>query len=79
MPRGGKRVNAGRPLGSTKGEGMPTRVVRVSAEVSKEQCDSVPQLIDLLNHWEDECDANPDAVRYYFLRKALEEIRALGY
>jgi hypothetical protein len=51
----------------------------VSAEVSKEQCDSVPQLIDLLNHWEDECDANPDAVRYYFLRKALEEIRALGY
>ncbi len=79
MPRGGKRVGAGRPLGSTKGEGMPTRVVRVSAEVSKEQCDSVPQLIDLLNHWEDECDANPDAVRYYFLRKALEEIRALGY
>lgn len=79
MPRGGKREGAGRPVGTTKGEGMPTRVVRVSAEITKEQCDSIPQLINLLDHWEDECNANPDAVRYYFLKKALEEIRALGY
>jgi hypothetical protein len=79
MARGGKRVGAGRPVGTTKGEGMPTRVVRVSAEVTKEQCDSIPQLIDLLNHWEEDCLANPDSSRHYYLRKALEEIRALGY
>ncbi len=80
MPRGGKRVGAGRPLGSTKGEGMPTRVVRVSAEVSKVQCESIPQLIDLLNYWEDEClKAGEGSARHYFLRKAIEEIRALGY
>lgn len=79
MARGGKRKGAGRPVGTTKGEGMPTKVVRVSCEVTKEQCDSIPQLQDLLNHWEDECAANPDGVRYYFLKKALEEIRALGY
>lgn len=80
MARGGKRIGAGRPVGTTKGEGMPTRVVRVSAEVTKEQCDSIPQLIELLNHWEDECrHAQPDSARHYFLRKALDEIRALGY
>lgn len=79
MPRGGKREGAGRPVGTTKGEGMPTRVVRISAEVTKEQCDSIPQLIELIDYWEDECNSNPDGVRYYFLRKALEEIRALGY
>ncbi len=50
MARGGKRLGAGRPVGTTKGNGMPTHVVRVSAEVSKEQCDNVPALIDLLDH-----------------------------
>lgn len=79
MARGGKRVGAGRPTGSTKGDGMPTKVVRVSAEIGKEQCDSIPQLLDLLNHWEDECMANPGSSRHYFLKKALDEIRALGY
>lgn len=79
MARGGKRVGAGRPVGTTKGEGLPTKVVRVSAEISKEQIDSIPQLVDLLNHWEDECIAQPESSRHYFLRKALEEIRALGY
>lgn len=79
MARGGKRTGAGRPVGSTKGEGMPTRVVRISSEVTKEQCDAIPQLVDLLNHWEDECSVNPDSARHYFLKKALEEIRALGY
>ncbi len=79
MARGGKRVGAGRPVGTTKGDGMATHVVRVSAEVSKEQCDRIPELIDLLNHWEDECQRNPDNPRHYFLKQALDEIRALGY
>jgi hypothetical protein len=80
MARGGKRVGAGRPVGTTKGEGMPSRVVRVSAEITKEQCDSIPQLIDLVNYWEDECQkAGESSARHYFLRKAIEEIRALGY
>lgn len=79
MARGGKRHGAGRPVGTTKGEGLPTKVVRVSADVSKEQIDSIPQLVDLLNYWEDECIAQPQSSRHYFLRKALEEIRALGY
>jgi hypothetical protein len=52
----------------------------VSAEVSKVQCESIPQLIDLLNYWEDEClKAGEGSARHYFLRKAIEEIRALGY
>lgn len=79
MARGGHRANAGRPKGSTKSDGMASKVIRVSAEVDKVQCESIPQLIELLNHWEDECLANPDNPRHYFLRKALEEIRALGY
>ncbi len=80
MARGGKRLGAGRPVGTTKGNGMPTHVVRVSAEVSKEQCDNVPALIDLLDHWENECvAAGEGSARHYFLRQALEEIRRLGY
>lgn len=80
MARGGKRSGAGRPVGTTKGDGMPTRVVRVSAEVTKEQCDSIPQLIEILNHWEDDCiTAGDSSPRHYYLRKALDEIRALGY
>lgn len=80
MTRGGKREGAGRPKGTTKGEGMPTHVVRVSADITKEQCDNILTLKDILNHWEDEClAAGEDSARHYFLRQAVEEIRALGY
>jgi hypothetical protein len=80
MPRGGKRTGAGRPKGTTKGEGLPTHVVRVSTEVTKDQCDAIPELIYLLNHWEADCvRAGEDSARHYYLRKALDEIRALGY
>jgi hypothetical protein len=79
MPRGGKRIGAGRPVGTTKGDGMPTHVVRVSAEVTKEQCEAIPELIDLINHWEEECLANPESSRHYYLRKMLDEVRALGF
>lgn len=74
---GGKRANAGRPKGTSK-EKQPTYVVRVPAEISKDHIEAIPSLRTVLDHWEDECNANPDAVRYYFLRQALEEIRALG-
>jgi hypothetical protein len=79
MPRGGKRPGAGRKVGSTKSDGMPSKVIRVSIEIDKEQCESLPELKQLINYWEDECVANPDNPRHYFLRKAIEEIRALGY
>lgn len=79
MPRGGKRAGAGRPHGSTKSDGMKSKVLRVSAEINKEQCESIPDLIALLDHWEAECAANPDNPRHYFLKKALEEIRVLGF
>jgi hypothetical protein len=58
---------------------MPSKVIRVSAEISKEQCEAIPELIAILNHWEDDCLANPDSARHYYLRKALDEIRALGF
>jgi hypothetical protein len=54
-------------------------VVRVSSEITKEQCQAIPELIAIIDHWEAECLANPDLVRYYWLKKAIDEIRALGY
>jgi hypothetical protein len=75
MARGGKRDGAGRPKGVT----IPTRVKRIPTDVSDEVIDNIPTLRDLLSHWEDECLANPENPRHYFLRQALEEIRNLGY
>ena len=79
MARGGKRDGAGRPKGTTKSEGMTSRVKRVQADVTDEMIDNLLPLRDLLSHWEDECLANPDNPRHYFLRQAIEEIRSLGY
>lgn len=79
MPHGGKRAGAGRPRGTTKGDGLPTHVVRVSTDVSKEMCDNVPTLRDILNHWEDKALSDPDNPRYYYLKQMMDEIRALGY
>ena len=75
MGRGGKREGSGRPKGVT----IPTRVKRIPTDVSDEVIDNIPTLRDLLSHWEDECLANPENPRHYFLRQALEEIRNLGY
>jgi fructoselysine-6-P-deglycase FrlB-like protein len=47
--------------------------------VSTEQITSIPELQRIIDHWEDECAANPDSARHYWLRKAIDEIRALGY
>lgn len=79
MPRGGKRTGAGRPKGTTKGEGMPTKVVRVSAEITKEQCENVLLVKDLINHWEDKLLADGGNPRYYYLKQFLDELKGLGY
>lgn len=79
MARGGKRQGAGRPKGSTKSDGMPSRVKRIPCDISDEMIDNLLSLKDLLSHWEDECLTNPDSARHYFLRKAIDEIRSLGY
>jgi len=79
MARGGKRTGAGRPTGSTKSDGMKSRVRRIPLDVTDEQIDNLIALKDLLDHFEDECLANPGNPRHYFLRQALSEIRTLGY
>jgi hypothetical protein len=75
MARGGKRDGSGRPKGVT----IPTRVKRIPTDISDEVIDNIPALRDLIGHWEDECIANPENPRHYFLRQAIEEIRVLGY
>ncbi len=79
MARGGSRVGAGRPKGTTKADGMSTKVVRVSTEVTKEMCDNIPQLLFVLNYWEDRVVGEPDNPRYYYLKQLLDEVRGLGY
>ncbi len=81
--RGGKRIGAGRPKGTTKADGLPTHIVRVSTEISKEQCQAIPELIFLMNHWENEILAakeRGESLRTYEkLQKFLDEARTLGY
>jgi hypothetical protein len=79
MTRGGKREGAGRPKGTTKSDGMPSKVVRVPTDITKEMLENLIPLRDLISHWEAECEANPDNPRHYFLRQVLGEIRDLGY
>ncbi len=80
MPRGGKRIGAGRKEGSTtSGQGMPTHVIRVSTEVSKEEAQAIPELKALIDYWEEQAIANPEVRTYDKLRQFLSEARALGY
>ena len=76
---GGKRQGAGRKKGSTKAEGMPTKVVRVSSEISKEQLDALPSVIASLDYWEEQCVANPEVRTYDKLRQFIDEVRSLGF
>jgi hypothetical protein len=66
---------AGRP---TK-HGEATRSIRVPVSISTGQITSLPELQRIIDHWEDECVANPNSIRYHFLRQMLEEMRTLGY
>lgn len=77
---GGKRPGAGRTKGSTTEYKLPkTKRVRVVETTSQELVDNLPTLQLILDYWEDECAANPEGARYYFLRQMIEEIRVLGY
>ena len=76
MTRGGKRLGAGRKPGIT----ISSYVTRVPSDIPKELITSLPQLRDLIAHWEDECiAAGSGSARHYFLRQMIEEIRSLGY
>ncbi len=75
----------GKPRKRRSGGGRPpnlgeeTRSIRVPVSVPTELCTAIPELQAVLDHWDSECSKNPDAVRYYFLKQALDEIRALGF
>ena len=72
---GGKREGAGRKRSSSP-LGAPTKTVRVTVDVTTDQCKSIPDLVAILDYWEELSDDSP---RYYYLNKMLEEIRLLGY
>jgi hypothetical protein len=75
----------GKPRKRAPGAGRPpkygeqTRSIRIPMSISTKQITSIPELQRIIDHWEDECVANPGSVRYQFLRQMLEEIRSLGY
>ena len=79
MTRGGVRKGAGRPKGTTKAGGLPTKAFRLSAEFTKEQYEALSSLIAVIDYWEDECSKNPASARHYFLKQMIEEIKGLGY
>ncbi len=83
MARGGVRPGAGRKKGSTKADGLPTKTVRVSCELPNESYKRLPELLSVLDYWEEELkDAKErgESVRTYEkLAKCIEEIRMLGY
>jgi hypothetical protein len=83
MPRGGVREGAGRKVGSTKANGLPTKVVRVSVELPNESYQRLPELLARIDHWEEELEAakaRGESVRTYEkLAKFIEDVRSLGY
>ncbi len=83
MARGGVRQGAGRKLGSTKAEGLPTKVVRVSTELPNECYQRLPELLARMEDWEEHmmaAKARGESLRTYEkMAKLIEEVRALGY
>lgn len=83
MARGGYRVGAGRKPGTTKAEGLPTKVVRVSTELPNECYQRLPELLARIDDWEVRflaAKAKGESLRTYEkLVKLIEEIRTLGY
>lgn len=76
--RGGARKGAGRKIGSGSGEGLPTHVIRVPSDVSKDEACAIPSIKAVADHWRAECAKNPEGARYHFLKQMLEELEALG-
>jgi len=83
MARGGVRPGAGRKVGSTKADGLPTKVVRVSTELPNECYQRLPELLATIDDWEERmiaAKARGESVRTYEkLAKLIGEVRALGY
>jgi hypothetical protein len=81
--RGGTRPGAGRPKGSTKAGGLAARMMRVSTQITKDQVDAIPELIDRLNHWEEEYlaakERGESCRTYEKMLHLIEELRILGY
>jgi hypothetical protein len=47
--------------------GEQTRSIRVPMSISTKQITSIPELQRIIDHWEDECVANPGSVHINFL------------
>lgn len=81
--RGGSRPGAGRPKGTTKAGGLATRMMRVSTQITKEQVDSIPEVIDRINHWEEEYlaakERGESCRTYEKMLHLIEELRVLGF
>lgn len=83
MARGGVRPKAGPKVGSTKADGLPTKVVRVSTELANDCYQRLPELLARIDDWEERmiaAKARGESMRTYEkLVKLIEEVRALGY
>lgn len=83
MARGGVRAGAGRKPGSTKANGLPTKVVRVSTELPNELYQRLPELLAIIDYWDEEYIAakeRGESVRTYEkMARLIEDVRALGY
>lgn len=83
MARGGVRPGAGSKVGSTKADGLPTKVVRVSTELPNDCYQRLPELLARIDDWEERmiaAKASGESMRTYEkLVKLIEEVRALGY
>jgi hypothetical protein len=78
------RVRSRRPGGGRPPKhGEQTRPLRVPLSVTAEQISSIPELIGILDHWEEQVILNPpdrgNNPRYWYLKQCLDEIRALGF
>lgn len=75
----------GKPRKRKSGGGRPakhgeeTRSIKVPLSIPTELVTSIPDLQTVLDYWEGQCLENPEGTRYYFLKQALDEIRALGF
>ena len=77
---GGRREGAGQP--AKHGEKTKALRLPVSLVDSQDGIDrilNIPQLQELLEEWEQDCEDNPGSARRHFLRQALADIRSLGY
>jgi hypothetical protein len=72
---GGRRPGTGQP----KKYGGETRVARVPKHLSQDKIIALVELEALLDTWEEEIVANTTSPRYYFAKKMLDEMRALGF